>query len=110
MSLEVDEGNLKEGLLGLVVALLEIIITALESQAIKRMEEGTLTENEINRLGEALYDLDQAIYDIKNEHEINDAVNSVRDGLDEVVDEVVDRFINPERWERDLKERGEKLS
>lgn len=102
MTLEVDEGNLKEGLLGLVVALLEIIVDALEIQAIRRMEGGSLTEVEINRLGEALMDLDQAIYDIKLEHGIDEAVENIRDGLDEVVDQVVDRMLNPERWEEDL--------
>lgn len=102
MALEIDEGNLKEGLLGLVVALLEIIIDALEIQAIRRMEGGSLTEVEINRLGESMMDLDQAIYDIKVEHGISEAVQSVRDGLDEVVDQVVDRMLNPERWEKDL--------
>lgn len=102
MALEVDEGNLKEGLLGLVVTLIEIIIQALETQALRRMEHGELTETEINRLGESLMELDQAIVDIKSEHGLEEVVQNVRDGLDELVDEVVDRFLNPERWAEDI--------
>lgn len=102
MSLEVNEDNLKEGLLGLVLALLEIIIDALEIQAIKRIENGSLQEEEINRLGESLLDLNNAIEDIKYEHNIEEAVQNVRGGLDDLVDEVVDRFINPERWKEDV--------
>jgi hypothetical protein len=30
----------------------------------------------------------------------------VRDGLDEIVDEVVDRMLNPERWAEDAEEQG----
>ena len=101
MSLEVDEDNLKEGLLGLVIALVEIIIEALEIQAIKRMESGNITEMEINRLGEALIDLDKAITNIKIEHGIEEAAESVREGLDEIVDEVIDKMINPERWQEE---------
>ena len=104
MSLKIDENNLKEGLLGLVIALLEIIIDALEIQALNRMENNSLTETEINRLGNSLLELNQAIKDIKTEHSIEDAVKSVKDGLDDLADEVVDRFINPEKWEDDIDE------
>ena len=63
-----------------------------------RVESGHLTEAEMERLGEALSDLHVALAQIKEEHGVTDAVAQVRDGLDELVDEVVDRMINPERW------------
>ena len=44
MSINIDEGNLKQGLLGLVVALVEVIRDALKIEAIKRMDEGSIRE------------------------------------------------------------------
>jgi len=98
MVLDIDEKSLKHGVLGLVIALVEIIRDALKLQAIKRMEGGSLTEGEMERLGEALMDLDLAIEEIKEEQGIAESVKSVRDGLDEIVDDVLDRMVNPERW------------
>lgn len=95
---DLDEDNFKHGILGLVIALVEIIRDALKLQAFKRMEGGSLTEEEIDRLGRALSDLDVALDEIKEEHGIADTVQSVRDGLDDIVDEVLDKMINPERW------------
>lgn len=100
MPIDIDEKNLKHGVLGLVIALVEIIKDALRLQAFKRMEGGSLTEEEMERLGEALMDLDIAIEEIKKEQGITESVKSVRDGLDNIVDEVIDKIINPERWEK----------
>jgi len=99
MPIDIDEKNLKHGVLGLVVALVEIIKDALRLQALKRMEGGSLTEEEMERLGEALMDLDTAIEEMKKEQGITESVKSVRDGLDNIVDDVLDKIINPERWE-----------
>ena len=99
MPIDIDADNLKHGVLGLVIALVEIIKDALRLQALKRMEGGSLTEQEINRLGEALMDLDTTIEEMKEEQGISESVKSVRDGLDSIVDELLDKIINPERWE-----------
>jgi len=101
MPIDIDEKNLKHGVLGLVVALVEIIKDALRLQALKRMEGGSLTEEEMERLGEALMDLDTAIEEMKKEQGITESVKSVRDGLDNIVDEVLDKMINPERWKEE---------
>ena len=98
MVINIDEENLKEGLLGLVVALVEIIEEVLERQAIRRMEGGRLNDEEMERLGESLFELDEALKKIKVDNGIEGAVKSVRDGLDNVAENMVDQFINPERW------------
>jgi len=98
MVVDINEKSLKHGVLGLVIALVEIIRDALKLQAMKRMEGGSLTEEEMERLGQALMDLDSAIEEIKEEQGIVESVRSVREGLDEVVDDVLDRMINPEEW------------
>jgi hypothetical protein len=98
MVVDIDEKSLKHGVLGLVIALVEIIRDALKLQAIKRMEGGSLTEEEMERLGRALMELDTAIEEIKEEQGIFESVKSVRDGLDEIVDDILDRMVNPEKW------------
>jgi len=99
MVVDIDEDNLKQGILGLVIALVEIMKDALEGQALRRIESGSLTEEEVERLGEALMDLDEALESIKREHDLLDAVQEVREGLDNIADELVGKIINPERWE-----------
>jgi len=102
---DIDEKSLKHGVLGLVIALVEVIRDALNLQAMKRMEGGSLTEEEVERLGQALMDLDTAIEEIKREQGIVESVRSVRDGLDEIVDDVLDRMINPQRWKEEAEQR-----
>jgi hypothetical protein len=98
MAINLDEKNLKDGLLGLVVALVEIIQELLERQAIKRIEGGSLNDAEIERLGESLCELSTALEKIKADNNIEDAVLSVRNSLDQVADDLLDKFVNPERW------------
>lgn len=98
MVIDIDEDNLKQGLLGLVVALVEIIKEALERQALRRIESGKISADEEARLSEALADLDEALEHIKKENDLEDVVESVNDGLTEVAD----IFLNPERWEKEL--------
>ena len=106
MAIAVDERNLKQGVLGLVMAVVEVIRDVLRIEALKRMESGRLTEEECERLGEALMDLDTALEEIKQEQGIAEAVQSVRDGLDKIVDDVIDRIVNPERWKEGAEENG----
>ncbi len=101
MAINLDEKNLKDGLLGLVVALVEIIQELLERQALRRMESGSLSDCEIERLGEALSELTEALDKIKADNNIEDAVQSVRDDLDLVAEDLVDKFLNPEGWKEE---------
>ena len=106
MAIDINEDNLKHGVLGLVLALVEVIRDALRIQAFKRMESGILTDEECERLGEALMDLDIALEEIKEEQGITESVQAVRDGLDEIVDDVIDRMVNPERWREEAAAKG----
>ncbi len=99
MAVVVDETNLKHGVLALVLALVEVIRDSLRLQALKRMESGILTEEECERLGRALMDLDIAIEEIEEEQGIIESVQAVRDGLDDIVDDVLDSIVDPERWQ-----------
>ncbi|MDP2906911.1 MAG: gas vesicle protein K [Nanoarchaeota archaeon] len=100
--IDIDEKNLKHGLLGLVIALVEIINDTLKLQATKRIESGSLTDEEVERLGVALEDLGKAIEDMKKEQGVTEAVQNVRSGLDSIANDVINKMINPEKW-RDVK-------
>ena len=104
MAINIDEKNLKHGVLGLVIALVEVIKDTLKIQALKRMESGVLSEEECERLGKALLELDIALEEIKVEQGISESVQAVRDGLDDIVDGVIDSIINPERWQDEAAE------
>ncbi len=93
MILNLHESELKNGVLSLVVALVEIIKETLRLQAVRRMEGGSLTEAELQRLGEALMELDAAIQQIKVELGVAQSVQEIRDGLDRTVSDVVASFL-----------------
>jgi hypothetical protein len=100
MPIEIDEENLKSGLLGLIVALVEVIQEVLEREAIRRMGSGQLSEDEINRLGNGLMELDVALKRIKTENGIVKLVQSVRSDLDKLVEDTIDVIADPEKYEK----------
>lgn len=100
MPIEIDENNLKSGLLGLVVALVEVVQEVLERESIRRMESGKLSELEIERLGTGLMELDAALRHIKEENDLENLVRSVRSDLDKLVEETIDVMADPERWKQ----------
>jgi hypothetical protein len=104
MAVNINEDNLKQGVLGLVIALVEVIRDALKIQAFRRMESGILNDEECERLGKALMDLDTALEEIKEEQGITESVQAVRDNLDDIVDGIIDKMVNPERWQEDVEE------
>jgi hypothetical protein len=95
-NIEIDDGELKHGVLGLVVALVEVIVDALRTQAVRRVESQTLSDDEIERLGLALLDLDGAIAQLKEEQGISEVVRSVRSGLDHTVDDLLRTLVSGE--------------
>src|SRR5512136_3006196 len=101
MAIKTDEDNLKNGLLGLVVALVEIIQELLERQALRRMESGRLSDSEIERLGEALSELTEALDKIKSDNNIGGAVEQVRGELDLAAEDLINKFLNPASWEEE---------
>ena len=103
MPIKINEDNLKGGLIGLIVALVEVIEEVLEREALRRMESGRLNEVEIERLGRGLMELNQALEHIKVENNIEDTVKSLRIDLDRLIEETVDTFANPERWDEEIK-------
>jgi len=62
-----DAEDLGQGLGRLVLALLDLIRQLLERQALRRVEGGSLTEAEVERLGRALMDLEDRLAQLREE-------------------------------------------
>ncbi|MEI6242801.1 MAG: gas vesicle protein K [Chlamydiota bacterium] len=86
MKIDLEDENLKGSLLGLVMALLEIIHKILEHQALRRVENESLSDDEVERLGNALLKLSETIEQIKKEQGIVEAVSNVHKQLNSLVD------------------------
>ncbi len=65
--LALDEGKLKNGLGQLVLTLVKLLHELLEKQAIRRMEGGSLSDEEIERLGTALMRQSEEIERLRKE-------------------------------------------
>lgn len=107
--LDLEENNVRHGLLALVIALLEVIKEALVHAAVRRVEGGRLSDAEVERLGDALAELEEAVAQIKAEHGVDEAVQGVRDDIDQAVGRIIDTMAGRERWLRELeREHGQR--
>lgn len=95
MTIKVDSDNLKEGLLGLVIALVEIIKEVLQKQAIYRLESNSLREKEAEKLGLAFMQLDETLKKIKEENNLEKTAGKIRSDLDNLVDSSITKLIDP---------------
>jgi uncharacterized protein Yka (UPF0111/DUF47 family) len=64
--------NAEHGLAKLVLTLIELIRKLVEKQAIRRVEGGTLSDDEIERLGETLMKLENKMDEIKKVFDLTD--------------------------------------
>ena len=70
--IQVDPEKVEQGLVKLVLALVEFLRQILEKQAIRRMESGTLSKEEIDRLGTTLMKLEAKIKELQEHFAIDD--------------------------------------
>ncbi len=62
--LDLDPETVEQGLGQLVLTIVELVRQLMEKQALRRVESGTLSESDIERLGETLMKLDAKIDDL----------------------------------------------
>jgi len=63
--LALDKNNVQQGLAKLVLTLIELIRRLMEKQAMRRMENGSLTDEEIENLGETFMKLEEKMAELK---------------------------------------------
>ena len=67
-----DPERVEKGLAQLVLTLVELLRQLMERQALHRMEQGTLSDEEIERLGETFMKLSKRMDDLKAEFGLED--------------------------------------
>ena len=67
-----DPEIVENGLAKLVLSIIELVRRLLEKQALRRMDRGNLTEEEIERLGAALMKLEEKMDEMKRAFGLSD--------------------------------------
>ena len=68
MRVEADREDVARGLAQLVLTLIELIRQLMERQAIRRVEAGGLSDEQIERLGQALMALEQRMEELRQDY------------------------------------------
>ena len=72
MRIEEDREDVARGLAQLVMTLIELLRQLMERQAIRRVEAGGLSDEQIERLGQALMALEQRMEELKEDFGLRD--------------------------------------
>jgi hypothetical protein len=72
MSVDADRDDVAQGLAQLVLTLIELLRELMERQAIRRVEAGGLSEEQVERLGQALMALETRMDELKEHFGLSD--------------------------------------
>jgi hypothetical protein len=78
--IDIDPDDVERGLAGLVLGLVELLRQVLERQAVRRMEGGTLSDEEIERVGLALMRLERKVRELAEHFGLNEEDLKIRLG------------------------------
>ena len=71
--IDADPEQVERGLAQLVLTLIELLRQLMERQALSRLEQGTLTDEEVERLGETFMKLSERMDDLKEHFGLEDS-------------------------------------
>lgn len=94
-----DEDGVATGLVALVVTVVELVVEAMEREAVRRMEAGDLTDAEVERVGSALMSVEDELDRIKEREDIVAETRDLRTDLDGLVERALAR-VDDEAFER----------
>ncbi|MFC5712623.1 gas vesicle protein K [Thalassorhabdus alkalitolerans] len=70
--ISLDPEKAEEGLSQLVMTVIELLRQVVERQAMRRVENGSLTDEEIEKVGEALMNLEEKMEELKEIFNLDD--------------------------------------
>jgi hypothetical protein len=70
---ETDPDGVERDLFKLVLTIVELVRQLMEKQALRRVDEGDLTEEQIEALGTGLMHLERAMEDLKSRYDLTTA-------------------------------------
>jgi len=72
LRIDADPEHVERGLAGLVLTVVDLLRELMERQALRRMEAGTLDDDEVERLGAAFMKLNERMDELKDEFGLTD--------------------------------------
>lgn len=90
-TIDVDGDQAGDGIVTLVVTVVELLVDALEREALRRMESGRLSDEEVERLGRQLAAIEDEIEQLKRDQGIEGSVDDLRGDLDGLVSNAIER-------------------
>lgn len=88
--IDLDGDDAADGLIALVVAVIELLVETMEREGVRRMESGQLSSEEVERLGSQFMSIEAEIDRIKDEADVEQDVEEFRSQLHDLVDDAVD--------------------
>lgn len=97
--IDLDGDGAADGLLALVIAVIELLVEAMEREAVRRMSSGQLSDDQVERLGTRFASIEDELDRIKEETDTRRDVDDLRGQLHGLVDDAVSRVASDDLHE-----------